>query len=157
MKQNSSNLDFNTLKSKIVKYCLYQERSIAEVSEKLADLGASENEKQQLLAWLQTENYLNQNRFAYQFAHGKFTLKDWGRHKIRHALRSHQLSTDEIEQALQEALPPDTYLATLKRLIEFKSKTLKGLSPIQKKQKLTAYLLQKGFSWEEIMDAQSVD
>ena len=72
---------------KIKQYCAYQERSHSEIKDKLYGFGLRKNEVEEILATLIEENYCNEERFAEQFAGGKFRMKQWGRIKIRRALQ----------------------------------------------------------------------
>ena len=80
-------IDFAASKIRITKYCVYQERAHAEVEQKLYSFGLFANEVEELLAWLITENFVNEERFAKAFAGGKFRLKKWGKIKISQQLK----------------------------------------------------------------------
>ena len=91
------------------------------------------------------ENLLNEERFAIQFAGGKFRIKQWGRVKIRYELRQKQVSDYCVKKALA-ALNEDDYLHTLQRLAEQKLQTLKTEKNIfVKKRKLMDHLRAKGY------------
>ncbi|HEV8079593.1 MAG TPA: hypothetical protein VGP43_02700 [Chitinophagaceae bacterium] len=70
---------------KIKLYCAYQERCHKEVKEKLYSLGLYKKDVEQLISQMIEENYLNEERFAIQYAGGKFRMNKWGRIKIKHA------------------------------------------------------------------------
>ena len=126
-------------------YCAYQERSHREVKDKLYGFGLNTKEVDQILSTLIEENYLNEERFAIQFAGGHFRTKKWGRVKITHALKQKQVSPYCIKKALKQ-IDEDEYLKTLQKLFEEKLKTLKSEKNIFiKKRKLQDHLLQKGF------------
>ena len=72
---------------KAKQFCGYQERSHAEVVQKLWDLGIRQADHDEIISSLIEENYLNEERFAKAFAGGKFRMKDWGRKKIYYALK----------------------------------------------------------------------
>lgn len=130
---------------KVRHYCAYQERSHLEVKEKLYSFGLWKQEVEAALSQLIEENYLNEERFAVQFAGGKFRMKQWGRIKIRQELKQKQVSDYCIKKALKE-IDEEAYQKTLQKLAEEKWKTLKGEKNIFiKKRKLQDYLLQKGF------------
>lgn len=137
---------------KLKQYCGYQERSHYEVVQKLWDLGVRKAEHDDITAALIEEDYLNEERFAMQYAGGKFRIKDWGRKKIRHALKEKQVSTYCINKALQ-AIPEDDYLKTLHQLAEKKYEALKGEQYMIRHKKTTDYLLQKGYEPELISAA----
>ena len=56
---------------KLKQFCAYQERSHAEVKDKLYKLGVWKNKHDEIIAKLIEENYLNEERFAIAFAGGK--------------------------------------------------------------------------------------
>lgn len=126
-------------------YCAYQERCHSEVKSKLYDFGLNTREVEQIIGTLIEENYLNEERFAIQFAGGHFRSKKWGRVKISHALKQKQVSAYCIKKALKE-INEDDYLKTLQQHFDTKLKTLKSEKNIFiKKRKLQDHLMQKGF------------
>lgn len=130
---------------KVKQYCAYQERCHSEVKEKLYSFGLHKNEVDELLSNLIEENYLNEERFAFQFAGGKFRIKQWGRIKIKYALKQKQVSEYCIKKALA-AINETDYNRTLQKLFDQKLKTLKAEKNIFiKKRKLQDHLMQKGF------------
>ena len=137
---------------KIKQYCAYQERCHAEVKEKLYSFGLYKNDVEQLISQLIEENYLNEERFALHYAGGKFRMKQWGKVKIKYALKQKQVSDYSIKKALKE-INEDDYLAALNKLAEQKLKTLKGEKNIFiKKRKLQDFLLQKGYEGELVRE-----
>ena len=136
----------------IKQYCVYRERCHSEVKEKLYSLGLYKNDVEQLMAQLIEENYLNEERFAIQYAGGKFRMNQWGRVKIQHALRQKQVSEYSIKKGLKEISESD-YKKTLEKLAAQKLKALKNEKNIFiKKRKLQDYLLQKGYESELIKE-----
>ena len=96
---------------KLKHYCGYQERCHLEVKEKLYSLGVRKQDHDEILAKLIEENYLNEERFAVQFAGGKFRINHWGRRKISYALKEKQVSEYLIRKALK--IDEDEYFKTL--------------------------------------------
>ena len=130
---------------KIKQYCAYQERCHSEVKEKLYSFSLYKKEVEEILSKLIEENYLNEERFAIQYAGGKFRLKQWGRVKIKYALKQKQVSEYCIKKAMA-AIPDADYSRTLQKLFDQKLKTLKSEKNIFiKKRKLQDHLLQKGY------------
>ena len=109
---------------KIKAYCAYQERCHSEVKEKLFSYGLSKNDVEELISKLVVENYLNEERFAIQFAGGKFRIKQWGKTKIRYELRQKQVSGYCIKKALS-LIDDSACLETLHKLATLKLKALK--------------------------------
>lgn len=138
---------------KIKQYCAYQERCHMEVREKLYSFGLHKKEVDEIISTLITENYLNEERFAIHFAGGKFRMKQWGKIKIKQALKNKQVSEYCIRKALKE-IDNNEYRQTFFKLAEQKLKTLKQEKNIFiKKRKLQDFLMQKGYEREMITDA----
>lgn len=127
-------------------FCAYQERSHAQVKEKLYAWGLRKAEVEEALSRLIEDQYLNEERFAQAFAGGKFRMKQWGRVKIRHELERQQVSAYNIRKALEDIDEAD-YRKTLQKLATRKWASIRGvgITALTRKAKTTAYLLQKGF------------
>src|SRR5262245_36255372 len=87
---------------KIRLYCSYQERSHYEVKEKLYSFGLRKQTVEEILSQMIEENFLDEERFAIQFAGGKFRMKQWGRNKIIQALKQKGVSQYCIRKAMNE-------------------------------------------------------
>ena len=126
-------------------YCAYQERCHKEVKDKLYGFGLHKKEVEEALSQLIEENYLNEERFAVQFAGGRFRIKHWGRVKIKYELKQKQVSEYCIKKALASIDERD-YKKRLEKLLDEKAKTLKSEKNIFiKKRRLQDYLMQKGY------------
>ncbi len=140
--------------NKIKRFCAIQERSHAEIREKLYSYGVFKKDVEKMIAELIGEGYLNEERFALQYAGGKFRMKKWGRVKIRYALKQKGVSPGNITTAIDEIVEED-YLKTLDRLAEKKWLLLKKEHHLTRKAKAIQYLLQKGY--ERHLAAKAVD
>lgn len=124
-------------------FCAYRERCHTEVKEKLYSLGLHKNEVEEALALLIEENYLNEERFAGEFALGKFRNNQWGKTKIEFALKQKKISSYNIKKALK--LIDDTeYQKTFLKLASAKWNILKQEQYLIRLTKTKNYLLQKG-------------
>lgn len=129
---------------KIKHYCAYQERCHYEVKEKLFGMGLHKAEVELLLSRLIEEDYLNEGRFAIQFAGGHFRLKQWGKVKISYELKQKRVSSYNIKQALSE-INMDEYLVTLQKLAVAKWNALKNEQYLNRQAKTSGYLVRKGY------------
>jgi regulatory protein len=140
-------------KEKIQLYCAYQERSHQEVRNKLYEFGLYRDDVDEILSNLITENFLNEERFAKAFAGGKFRIKKWGRIKITHALESKGVSSNCIRLGLKE-IDEDDYQSALRALLKEKIPTLDESNVFVLRDRLSKYLIQKGYEpelvWREI-------
>jgi regulatory protein len=125
-------------------YCAYQERAQQEVRDKLYELGMTKDEVEEIMSDLIAENFLNEERFAVQFAGGHFRIKGWGKVKIQHALQQKRVSSYNIKIGLK-AIDGDAYLKTLEQLATKKWNSLKGERGLSRMAKTYAFLQQRGF------------
>jgi regulatory protein len=129
---------------KLKHYCAYQERCHQEVKEKLYSFGLRKTEVEQLISRLIEEDYLNEERYARQFAGGHFRQKKWGIIKITYALKQKQVSTYNIKKGLSE-IDAEAYRKTAMQLVKAKWVALKKEQYRIREAKTQAYLAQKGF------------
>ena len=134
---------------KLRHYCGYQERCHSEVKEKLWQLKVNRKEHDEIIASLIEDDYLNEERFAMQFAGGKYRVKQWGRIKIKYELKQRMVSDYSINKALKQ-VNEKHYINTLTKLAEKRYALLKEEQWIVRKKKTIDYLLQRGFEMDLI-------
>lgn len=132
-------------------FCAYQERTQQQVREKLYSLGLKTVAVEEVIAYLITENYINEERFAKAFAGGKFRIKNWGRNKIKQALKQHGLSVYCIKKGLEE-IGDEAYLEAIRALADKKSSHIQEKDTFKKAYKIAAYLIGKGFEADLVWD-----
>lgn len=128
------------------RFCNYQERCHTEVEQKLYELGMIAAAQEKIILHLITQNYLNEERFAKSFCRGKFTIKHWGRNKIKAGLQQKRISQFNIITGLKE-IDNDNYLVILSKEIKKKTTQIKEKDPWKLKKKVFDYLMQKGFEF----------
>ena len=148
-------LELGEAKAKIAKYCAYQERAHGEVKTKLYSYGLNTNEVDEILAWLITENYVNEERYANTYTSGKFRIKRWGRVKIRQNLLFKDISEYSINGALA-TIDEKEYLSTIDKLIEIKVGSINAPNIFELRHKISRSIIGKGFEselvWERIKE-----
>lgn len=132
---------------KIERFCVYRERCQQEVKDKLRKLGATEQALNNMLSYLEENDFVNEVRFAKLFAIGKFRIKRWGKIKIRTELRKKNIPFNLIEEALNE-IKQEEYMKTLTYLAKKKKNQIKNKE--YRIQKIGLFLLSKGFEQELI-------
>ena len=144
---------YKKAKLKIASYCAYQERCQLEVRNKLYTYGLFSDQVDELLAWLITENFVNEERFAQTFAGGKFRIKKWGKFKITQALKQKDISDYCIKKGLEE-IGNEDYVITIREMAEKKSNeySLKISDPYQLKAKTAKHIISKGFEPSLVWD-----
>ncbi|UJH89945.1 RecX family transcriptional regulator [Antarcticibacterium sp. 1MA-6-2] len=146
MKSDSAQKSYTVKEAtvKLMQFCAYRDRSQKEVEDKLNEMRMIPAAQEQIIIKLMQENFLNEERYARSFVRGKFRIKKWGRIKITQELKQRQISSPIIKIAMTEIEESD-YLNTLKELAEKKIRLIKEPDPYKRRQKLSNYLLQKGF------------
>lgn len=131
---------------KIRAYCAYQERNHYEVKQKLYSYGLFSTDVEVILTGLIVDGYLNEERFARQFAGGKFRMKGWGKIKIIQELKYKKISPYNIKAGLEQ-IDDTQYRKTLEKLAVKKWESLSKNKErgIAKTVKTTRYLMQKGY------------
>lgn len=136
---------------KLKHYCAYQERSHAEVKEKLYSMGVWASDRDQIISTLIEENYLNEERFAMAYAGGKFRVKQWGRVKIKYELKQKQVIEYCIKKAMKQ-IGEEEYYAVLKKLAAEKYASLKDEQYLVRKKKTMDFLVQRGFETDLVSE-----
>jgi len=138
---------------KMAKYCAYQERCVKDVRDKLKTFDISEEEKTKILEYLLDNRFVNDERFAMAFVRGKVNQSGWGVNKIRFHLMQKDIDKEIIDEALGQT-DEEVYRQRLIDILKTKSMTIKAETDFEKKRKLAAYAMQKGFEgslvWEVV-------
>ncbi len=140
-------------------YCAYQERCHKEVKNKLYSMQMIPEAIMQIVGTLVSENYLNESRFALQFTQGKFSIKHWGKMRIKRELKTRSISDYDIRKALS-VIDDNDYLEKISAISAKKWEQLEGNKPQVRKQKLYQYLAYRGWETHLIyaqIDALSTD
>lgn len=155
-KQPAKPLSPDQVLDKMAKYCAYQERCTKDVVEKLKTFDINQKEKDEILNYLIDNRFVDNKRFAKSFVKGKINQSGWGLNKIRFHLMQKGIEKEIIEEALGQT-DEETYRQRLVDILKTKEKTVKAENDFEKKRKLAAYAIQKGFEsplvWEVINSA----
>lgn len=137
---------------KAAAYCAYQERTQQEVRTKLYTYGLEPEDVEELIMRLSQEKMIDEERYAGAYVRGKYSLKRWGRRKIVQGLKAKGISDYCIKQGMKE-IDPEVYEQNLLYLLEKKNATEKEKNPFARRQKLSYYLMSKGYENDLVQDA----
>lgn len=150
-KKNDKPLTPDQVLDKMGKYCAYQERCVKDVTDKLRSFDITQEAKDTIMAYLLDNRFVDNERFTRSFVRGKVNQSGWGVNKIRFHLMQKGIDKDMIEEALGQT-DEEVYRQRLIDILKAKSKTVKAENDFEKKRKLAAYAMQKGFEgslvWE---------
>ena len=135
------------LKTRLERYCTYQERCHQEVKNKLLQLGAYRETSDAVISHLIQHDYLNETRFAVHYVRGKFSIKKWGKKRIVNELKLRKITTYNIDKGLKQISEKD-YQNTFDTLAQKRWENLKKKkeSIEKRKKKWVQYLQYRG--WE---------
>ena len=142
--------DLNKLKSKAAAYCSKAEHCISEIEEKLmlwsdGNITASS----EVIAWLKSERYIDEERFSQSYVKDKFRFNKWGRRKIAQQLSFRHIPVEYIAEALAQ-IDTKEYEEVLTNLLAAKKKSTKANSEYELNTKLFRFAISRGFESEII-------
>ena len=136
--------DEKAIVEKIQSYCLYQERCVKEVKNKLFSINVSSKLVNNIIQHLLNNDYLNEERFSEMFIQGKLRIKKWGRIKLKYELKSKGIDSNIINDKINK-IKEEEYLNYFNQFSTNKIKLLKGTNH-QKKTSFINYFTYRG--WE---------
>jgi len=140
---NTSDLDFGQAYRKAADYCAVQDRCISETQLKLRSWNIDSSFYSKIINKLIEEGFLDEKRFAVNYAGGKFRIKGWGKLKIAAGLRARSIQANLIQQALS-TIKSDDYYMFLGLLLQ-KKLTLLGGDTSENRQKAAYFAATRGF------------
>ncbi len=142
-------LGFDEIKSRLERYCAFQERSPFEVKKKLNSFTSDSKQIDGIMASLIKEGFLNQERFVESYVQGKVNQKRWGKEKIKAGLIQHKTPPNLVVKSLKQ-INPEKYKDNLLLLAEKKCRGLSTeLSVYEKKAKILRFLSSKGYTSDD--------
>ena len=132
------------LLNKAATYASRCEHCESEVREKLLVWGGSNEETEEIIAYLVEEHYIDNQRYTNSYTRDKFRFNHWGKYKISMMLRSKDIDNDIIEEAMSQ-IEEEEYLEKLQQILKDKLRSLKYSSEYEKKGKLFKFAQSRGF------------
>lgn len=139
-------------KNTAYRYLTIRSRSRAEIVKKLRDKEFSPSVIEAVMEDLLRLGYVDDRKFAAQWAASRARLRGYGRKRIEQELRQKGVGQETIREALGEAIPPEDERETARTVAEKKLRTMKSLEPEARKRRLAGFLERKGFPHEIIWD-----
>lgn len=133
----------------VASYCSKAERCRWDVLQRLKKFDLSDFDRQEIVSWLEKENFLDEERYCNAFVNDKVRFSRWGRLKIRLALQQKRVDDALIEKAL-ENINQSLYLENLSQLIAKKRRELGQEEHLVLHSKLVRYASGRGFLYSEI-------
>lgn len=130
----------------------FRPRSNYELEQKLREKTFPEPVIQTVMQHLQRLGYIDDRKFAAQWAASRARLRGYGRRRIEQELRLKGVDQQTIHEALTEVIPPENEREIACKIVENKLRTIKNSEPRVQQRRLAGFLERKGFSHEIIWD-----
>jgi regulatory protein len=140
---NGITLDFGQAYRKAADYCVIQDRCISEMQLKFISWNIDKSFSSGIISKLIDEGFIDEKRFAINYAGGKFRINGWGKLKIAASLRARNIPTSLIQETLS-TFEKDEYISFLNTLLQKKLKQLGG-DTHQNRQKAAFFATSRGF------------
>jgi len=133
-----------------LKALMRRAHSVYEMRRALEERAADAAHVPPVLQKLKERNYLDDSRYARQFARNQSASRRRGRHRITRELRTRGVPDRHIEAAVSEALADVDEAAQVRKRIEQKMRSRRGPPDERRLASLYASLLRAGFSSDVI-------
>ena len=137
-------------KNTAYRYLSYRPRSYAEVEKKLRDKEFGEALVNAVLSDMVRLGYLNDEKFADQWAQGRVRLRGLGRRRIEQELRDKGVDRETVRRTLTSVLTAELEIDTAKKAAHRKLASMQTLDRDTRRRRLAGFLERKGFSYEVI-------
>ena len=134
--------------------CANQEKCISEIRKKLFDWKLPIDDHDSVIKVLLEDNFIDEQRFALCFTKDKFNYNKWGKIKIEYALKQKNISSQNIEDALNQ-IPESEYNELLESELFKKVKSIKDCDEYTIKSKLVRFATSRGFENGKVFDIVS--
>jgi regulatory protein len=140
--------------SRLSRLCSRSEKSVFDLRKKLSDWGFATQEAEAVVKKLQASGFVDDRRYAKAFVHDKSALARWGQLKIRNALKSKQIESAIIDEALAD-LDNLAVRKNLAHLLSIKKKSIVNVPVVEQKMKLLRFALGRGYGYEETLEVMN--
>lgn len=138
------------LLNKLARFCSYSERCEYDVYLKAQKLNIPSDDIQAYIEWLTHEQFIDHSRYIRAYVNDKIIFSKWGLNKIQHELSAKRIHANVQALYREHTEWHEPYKQNIAQLIQSKLRRLKPeLSDYEKKQKIHAYLYQRGFDSNE--------
>jgi Uncharacterized protein conserved in bacteria len=135
--------------NRVASYCSAAEHCRAEISEKLQRWGIAYETIARILNQLESEKFIDDERFCRAFVNDKFRFSKWGKMKIAQGLYMKKIPSDVVWRYLN-GIDEDEYLAVLRDLLASKRKSIHAGDEYELNGKLMRFAMSRGFELKDI-------
>jgi len=140
-------LETKEIYRKLALICSRKEYCVSEIEQKMLKWDLNLQQKETIISNLIDEHFIDELRFTEAFVKDKFRFNKWGKNKIRYHLKQKQISSELIDNSIQN-IPHAEYEHLIETLLESKNKSVKAKNTYERKAKLLRFMTQKGFEFD---------
>ena len=133
-------------KSTALGYLAYAPRTAYQIRIRLGERGFSDHEIDHAIGDLADLGYIDDRKYAMEYATARFNHKGYGPERIRRELVADGVSHEDISEAIATTINPDAFAARAKSMVERFQTRVQGTFP-ERKKKLIAYLTRRGYGY----------
>ena len=130
-----------------------RDHSEKEIKDKLRQKEFNNSVIEKAIAKLYKLDFLNDERFARIWVSDRIKLKPKGKKALEIELKQKGVHSNIIEKVLEKSFGENGELELAKKVFAKADKKYSGLGSKEKKQKITEYMMRKGFRWGEVEKA----
>lgn len=134
----------------LMRQCARAERCSSDALRSMRRWGVAPEEAQKVLARLQKERFINDERYAQAYVREKMRLSGWGARKIASALRAKSIASDVVAKALEQ-IEPERDVERLGEVLRRKSQKIAYRDGYELKGKLVRFGLSRGFDMDDVL------
>lgn len=143
-------MDVKEALTRLSAYCSVAERCRVDVEEKLFRWGVEREAAEEIIATLESERFLDEERYCRAFIRDKYLFARWGKVKIGLALKAKHLPSTVYAPLMDEVIVESDYLSGLRALLAAKRKTVRAANARELEGKLVRFALGRGFTMDDI-------
>lgn len=130
--------------SQMAVLCSRSEQCTPDIRKKILASGLNEDETNEILNYLISEKYIDDERFVRFYVADKFKINKWGKIKIRHYLRAKGLNDETIETGLDQ-IDEKQYKDVLLKTMKEKAKKVNKKNKFEKMGQIIRFVQSRGF------------
>lgn len=135
--------------NRLMTYCAAAEHCKSEISEKLQRWGIAYAAIDRIIAQLEQEKYIDEERYCRAFVNDKYRFEKWGKVKIAQALQLKKIPS-VVYASFLNGIDEEEYLSILRGLLASKRKSIRATDEFELNGKLVRFALSRGFEMKDI-------
>ncbi|MFZ5518147.1 MAG: RecX family transcriptional regulator [Candidatus Zhuqueibacterota bacterium] len=128
----------------------FRDRSEKELRTKLKQAGFQEANVDSAIDELKRLRFIDDRKFAMNFAQSKMMAKPLGEFLLRRELKQKGIDEEIIEQVIENIFGETDQVALALRIAGQKLRQIKNLDETKKKRRVSDLLLRRGFNWDVV-------